>query len=64
MTSDQNRPTQPNLVLQIVSALFSFVILKSHIKVVLFVLILVTTIIPMTSLKISKTKNTVCLLKP
>lgn len=63
MTSDQNRPTQPNLVIRIVSALFSFEILKSHIRVVLFILVLVASIIPMTSLKISKTKNTVSLLK-
>lgn len=63
MTLDQNRPTQPNLVIQIVSVSFSFVILKSHIIVLLFILVLVTSIIPMTSLKISKTKNTVSLLK-
>lgn len=64
MTLDQNRPNQPNLVIQIVSALFSFMILKPHIIVVLFILVLFPSIIPMTSLKISKTKNTVSLLKP
>lgn len=64
MTLDQNRPTQPNPVVQIVSAFFSFVILKSHIIVVLFILVLVASRIPMISLKISKTKNTISLLKP
>lgn len=53
-----------NLVIQIVSAFVFFWDFKSHIMVVLFVFVLVTSIISMTRLKISKTKNTVSLLKP